>query len=63
MSAAAIGALIGLVVAAVDWALLRALSGRVDMEETKLALKAAGLVQFLLLPVIGWFVAPYVIGE
>lgn len=63
MSAAAIGALIGLIVAAFDWVLLRSLAGRVDMDETKLVLKAAGLVQFLLLPVIGWFVAPYVIGE
>ncbi|MCB1426840.1 MAG: hypothetical protein R3D65_01800 [Zhengella sp.] len=62
MSAAAIGALVGLIVAAIDWVLLRTLAGRVDMTETKTALKAAGLVQFVLLPVIGWFAAPYVIG-
>ncbi|PHP68412.1 hypothetical protein CSC94_05665 [Zhengella mangrovi] len=63
MTPAAIGALIGLLLAAVDWLLLRSLAGRVDLDETKTALKTVGLVQFVALPLIGWFVAPYVIGE
>jgi hypothetical protein len=63
MSTALIGALVGLAIAAVDFFLLRMLAGRVDLPETKQVLNITGLLQFLLLPVIGYFVAPYVIGE
>jgi hypothetical protein len=63
MSTALIGALIGLVIAAADFALLRLLASRVDLPETKQVLNITGLLQFVLLPVIGWFVAPYVIGD
>jgi hypothetical protein len=63
MSAGAIGMLAGLLIAGVDFALLRLLASRVELDETKRALKIAGLSQFVLFPVIGYFVAPYVIGE
>ena len=63
MSAAWIGALIGLVVAVIDFAALRLLASRVDLPETKRVLTITGLTQIVLLPVIGYVVAPYVIGD
>ena len=63
MSAGAVGALLGLFLAAVDFLLLRALARRVDLPETKRVLHVTGLTQFVLLPLIGYIVAPYVIGE
>ena len=63
MSAAMIGALVGLVIAAADYALLRLLASRVDLPETKRVLNVTGLSQFVLLPVIGYFVAPLFSGE
>ena len=63
MSASLIGALVGLVVAALDLAFLRLLAGRVDLAETKRALNVAGMVQLVLLPVVGWFVGPLIVGE
>ncbi|WP_245444747.1 hypothetical protein [Pseudaminobacter soli (ex Li et al. 2025)] len=58
-----IGALVGLAIAAADFALLRMLAARVELPETKRVLNITGLSQFVLLPVIGYFVAPYVIGD
>ena len=63
MSASMIGALIGLAVAAIDYFALRLLASRVDLPETKRVLNVTGLSQFALLPIIGWFVAPYFVGE
>ena len=63
MSAGLIGALVGLVVAAADFALLRLLASRVDLPETKRVLNITGLSQFVLLPVIGYFVAPSFTGD
>ena len=63
MSASLIGALVGLVIAAVDFALLRLLASRVDLPETKRVLNIAGLSQFVLLPLMGWFVGPLIAGE
>jgi hypothetical protein len=63
MNVGIIGALAGLVLAAVDFLLLRTLASRVELPETKRALKITGLTQFVLLPVIGFFMASYVIGE
>jgi uncharacterized membrane protein len=63
MSAAWIGAIMGLVIAAVDFGLLRLLATRVDLPETKQVLTITGLLQFVLLPVIGYFVAPHFVGE
>ena len=57
-----IGALAGLALAAADFVLLRMLAARVDLPETKRVLNITGLSQFVLLPAIGYFVAPYVIG-
>ncbi len=63
MSAGLIGALVGLVVAAADFALLRLLASRVDLPETKRVLNITGLSQFVLLPTIGYFVAPSFTGD
>ena len=63
MSAGMIGALAGLTMAAVDFGLLRLLASRVDLPETKRVLNITGLSQFVLLPIVGWFVGPLFIGE
>ncbi len=63
MSSALIGSLVGVAVAVIDFAALSVLARRVDLDDTKKALRITGLVQFVLLPVVGWFAAPYVIGE
>lgn len=63
MSAGLIGVLAGLAMAAADFMLLRMLASRVDLPETKRVLKITGLSQFVLLPIIGYFVASYVIGD
>jgi hypothetical protein len=63
MSARAIGIVAGLLLAAVDYALLRMLAARVDLPETKRVLNVTGLSQFILLPAVGFFVAPLLIGD
>ncbi len=63
MSAAMIGALVGLLIAAVDFVLLRLLASRVDLPETKRVLTVTGLIQFVLMPAVGWFVGPMFAGE
>lgn len=63
MSARAIGVVVGLLIAAVDYALLRALAARVDLPETKRVLIVTGLSQFILMPAVGYFVAPLLIGD
>ena len=63
MSSSLIGALAGLVIAAADFMLLRLLASRVDLDETKRVLNLTGLSQFVLLPIVGWFVGPMFSGE
>ncbi|BCH25608.1 hypothetical protein [Mesorhizobium sp. L-8-3] len=63
MSTAVIGAIVGLVVAAIDFALLRLLASRVELPETKRVLNVTGLSQFVLLPIVGYLVAPLMSGE
>ena len=63
MSAALLGALAGLAIAVVDFALLRLLASRVDLAETKVALNVTGAIQLVLLPVVGWFVGQYAFGD
>ncbi|MEO9338014.1 hypothetical protein ABFT80_11280 [Mesorhizobium sp. SB112] len=63
MSAGLIGALVGLVIAVVDFALLRLLASRVDLPETKKVLNVTGVSQFVLLPIVGYFVGPLFAGE
>jgi hypothetical protein len=63
MSAGVVGALIGLVVAAADFLLLRLLASRVELDETKRVLNLTGLSQFVLLPIVGWFAGPLFTGE
>ncbi len=63
MSGSLIGALIGIVIAAADFVVLKMLAGRVDLDETKRVLNVTALSQIVLLPLVGWFVGPYVFGE
>ncbi|MVA98905.1 hypothetical protein GN330_16790 [Nitratireductor sp. CAU 1489] len=63
MGAGLIGALVGLGVAAADLALLRLLAARVELPETKRVLNITGLSQLVLLPIVGFFVAPLIAGE
>lgn len=63
MSTALIGALVGLGIGIVDFVFLRLLSTRVDLAETKTALNVAGVSQLVILPAIGYFVAPYLFGD
>ena len=63
MSGASMGAIVGLVIAAVDFLLLRLLASRVDLPETKTVLNVTGGLQLVLLPLVGWFAGPYVFGE
>jgi len=63
MSAGLIGALIGMVVALIDFFLLRLLATRVSLPETRRVLNVAGLSQLLLLPVGGWLVGHFVFGD
>ena len=63
MSASVIGALVGLAIAVVDYFLLRLLASRVDLDDTKRVLKITGLSQFVLLPIVGWFAGPFIVGD
>lgn len=63
MSAGIVGAAVGLLVAAVDLVLLRLLASRVELDETKRVLNVTGLSQLVLLPIVGYFVAPLFSGE
>jgi hypothetical protein len=63
MNAGIVGALIGLVIAIADFALLRLLASRVELPETKRVLNVTGLSQLVLLPIVGYFVAPLFVGE
>ena len=63
MGASGIGALVGLLIAAADYFLLRLLASRVDLDDTKRVLKITGLSQFVLLPIVGWFAGPFIVGD
>lgn len=63
MSASMIGALAGVVIAAADFALLRLLASRVELDDTKRVLNITGISQFVLLPIVGWFAGPFIAGE
>ena len=63
MSTALIGGLVGLAIGIVDFVFLRVLATRVDLAETKTALNVAGVSQLVILPVIGYVVAPYLFGD
>ena len=63
MTPSLIGALVGVVIAAADYFLLRLLASRVDLEETKRVLNITGLSQFVLLPIVGWFAGPLFVGD
>ena len=63
MSASMIGALVGVLIAAADFALLRLLASRVELDDTKRVLKITGISQLVLLPIVGWFAGPFIAGE
>ena len=63
MGASGIGALVGLLIAAADYFLLRLLASRVELDDTKRVLNITGLSQFVLLPIVGWFAGPLRVGD
>jgi len=63
MGTAAIGAGVGLALALLELVFLRALSARVDLPETKRVLRLVGVIQLVLFPLLGWFLAPLVFGD
>ncbi|PZO76759.1 MAG: hypothetical protein DI629_15550 [Mesorhizobium amorphae] len=63
MSLAWLGAGLGLALALAELLVIRALSRRVDLPETRQALRVAAMVQIVLFPVAGWFILPLVFGD
>ena len=63
MGASGIGALVGLLIAAADYFLLRLLASRVELDDTKRVLNITGLSQLVLLPIVGWFAGPVLVGD
>jgi len=63
MSGMATGALVGLALGAVGFFALRTLAGRVELEETKTALRLAAIVDLALFPVLGAFVGGLILGD
>jgi hypothetical protein len=62
MSAALIGAIIGLAVGAAAFASIAGVAARVEKAETKRVLRIAGMADLIILPVVGWFAAPMIFG-
>jgi hypothetical protein len=63
MSLSLIGALAGLLIALGFAAFSFALGRRVDLDETLKALHVSALIQLIVLPVAGWFIAPALFGD
>ena len=57
------GAIAGAVLGALGFFSMRALAGRVELEETKTVLKMAAIVDLALFPVLGAFVGGLVVGD
>lgn len=63
MSVAFLGALAGSLIALGFAGFSWALGQRVDLDETRKALRVSALIQLIFLPVAGWFVAPVLFGD
>ena len=63
MTSGLIGAIVGLGIALVDIVVLRALSRRVDLDETRKVLAVTGWSQLVLLPAAGFAVGHYLFGD
>jgi hypothetical protein len=63
MSVALIGGLAGLVIGIASLVFSRMLAGRVDLPETRQALRISGIIQLIFFPVAGWFIAPLLFGD
>ncbi len=63
MSVALMGAVAGLVIGIASLVFSRMLAGRVDLPETRQALRLSGIIQLIFFPVAGWFVAPLLFGD
>ncbi|RLQ87675.1 hypothetical protein [Notoacmeibacter ruber] len=63
MTANLIGLIAGLVLAAVDFALLTMLGRRMDLAGPRGVLRITAIVQLIAFPIIGWFLGPYLFGE
>ena len=63
MTPGIIGALVGLVLALGYVAFARSLSRRVELEDTRKALKTSAIVQIVLLPVMGYVAGTFAFGD
>ncbi len=63
MAAGLVGALAGLVLALAYVAFARALSRRVELDDTRKALKVSALVQVVLLPLMGFAAGRLLYGD
>jgi hypothetical protein len=63
MSLPLIGASVGLLIALGFAAFSFALGRRVDLDETRKALHVSAMIQLIVLPVAGWFIAPALFGD
>ena len=57
------GAIIGLALGVAGFFALRTLAGRVELEETKTALRLAAIVDLALFPVLGAFAGGLMVGD
>ena len=63
MSISLIGALVGLIIGVASLVFSRMLAQRVDLPETRQALRISGIIQLIFFPVAGWFIAPLLFGS
>ncbi|MCO6050731.1 hypothetical protein NGM99_13165 [Mesorhizobium sp. RP14(2022)] len=63
MNAAMVGAGAGLILALAEFAFFQMLAKRVDLPETRKALRVTAILQIVLFPVVGWFVGPLLFGD
>lgn len=62
MTSGMIGAAIGLIAGVANYLLLAKLSERVEKAETKKVLKTVGLLDLVVLPLIGYLIGTHVFG-
>ena len=62
MTGGVIGAALGLVLGILNYQLLAKLSQRVEKDETRKVLKTVGLLDLIVLPLIGYLLATHVFG-
>jgi ABC-type lipoprotein release transport system permease subunit len=62
MSVALAGALVGLLLGLIAYAAIVRVAEAMPNPDTKKVLRIAGMVDVIVFPVVGWFVAPMIFG-